>query len=58
MFIFEIKEWVVPSFLTDGVEEKIYLRLISYFSYKKLKVMNRGYQSPSIMVVWKTARLL
>ena len=51
MFIFEIKEWVVPSFLTDGVEKKIYLRLISYFSYKKLKVMNRGYQSPSIMVV-------
>ena len=34
MFIFEIKEWVVPYFLTDGVEKKMYLRLISYFSSK------------------------
>ena len=59
MFIFEIKEKVVPSFLTDGVEKTMYLRLEYFLLFlKKWKVMNRGYQSPSIMVLWKTARLL
>ena len=38
-------------------EEDIFVAYFLLF-LKMLKVMNRGYQSPSIMVVWKTARLL
>ena len=48
MFIFEIKEYVFPSFLTNGVE-KIYLRLTSYFSSKGWKLWT---EVTKVLALW------